>query len=62
MYHHKGLNDIQVEHLKKQYHIYLMSNGRLNISGLNLENVQYIARAIYETILVIPLSFTLTNT
>ncbi|ENN73095.1 hypothetical protein HUJ04_004305 [Dendroctonus ponderosae] len=52
-----GLNQIQVEYLKKQYHIYMLSNGRLNVSGLNMDNVEYVARAIYETMGVIPSSY-----
>ncbi|KAL1489435.1 hypothetical protein ABEB36_014330 [Hypothenemus hampei] len=56
-----GLNEIQVEHLKKHYHIYLLSNGRMNVSGLNMDNIQYVAKAIYDTLTVICPNFLVTN-
>lgn len=49
-----GLTEVQVEHLKKQHHIYMLTNGRLNVSGLNPHNVEYVAKAIYETLEFIP--------
>ncbi|CAG9767889.1 unnamed protein product [Ceutorhynchus assimilis] len=54
MFSYTGLRQIQVQHLKKQHHIYLLDDGRMNVSGLNLDNVQYIAMAINQTLTIIP--------
>ena len=40
----------QVEYLTKKYHIYLLSSGRINISGLNHGNLDYVAAAIHDTV------------
>ena len=40
----------QVEYLTKKYHIYLLSSGRINISGLNHANLDYVAAAIHDTV------------
>ena len=34
----------------KDYHIYLPPNGRLNVAGLNEDNVGVVARAIDEVV------------
>ncbi|VDN82454.1 unnamed protein product [Brugia pahangi] len=45
-----GLNTEQVDHLIKKYKVFLLKNGRINVCGLNPENVEYVAKAINETI------------
>lgn len=36
----------QVEHLIKVHKVFLLSDGRINVCGLNTKNVEYVARAI----------------
>ncbi|VDM15382.1 unnamed protein product [Wuchereria bancrofti] len=45
-----GLNMEQVDHLVKEHKVFLLKNGRINVCGLNPENVEYVAKAINETI------------
>lgn len=40
----------QVDHLIKEHKVFLLKNGRINISGLNPGNVEYVAKAINETV------------
>lgn len=41
-----GLNPEQVERLRKEKAIYMPNNGRINIAGLNTQNVSYVAEAL----------------
>lgn len=41
-----GLNTDQVLRLRKEAAIYMPSNGRINIAGLNTQNVEYVASAL----------------
>ena len=43
-----GLTPAQVERLAKEYHIYLVSNGRLSVAGITHTNVEYVAKAIHS--------------
>lgn len=40
----------QVNHLIKEHKVFLLKNGRMNICGLNPGNVEYVAKAINETV------------
>jgi aspartate/tyrosine/aromatic aminotransferase len=47
---YSGLTLSQVERLTKEYGIYMTSDGRINLAGLNWDNVDYVANAIsHET-------------
>ncbi|CAG9954425.1 unnamed protein product [Clonostachys rosea f. rosea IK726] len=46
MFSYTGLSAAEVEVLRKEYHIYLLSSGRASIAGLNSKNVEYVAAAI----------------
>ena len=39
-----------VTYLREKYHIYLTSDGRMNMCGLNVNNMDYVARAFHEAI------------
>lgn len=41
-----GLNPDQVQRLRKEKAIYMPNNGRINIAGLNTQNVAYVAEAL----------------
>lgn len=41
-----GLNPEQVQFLRKEKAIYMPNNGRINIAGLNTQNVAYVAEAL----------------
>lgn len=40
----------QVELLINKYHIYLLKNGRINVCGLNHNNLDYVAAAIDDVV------------
>lgn len=46
------LTPAQCRMLASRYHIYLPENGRINISGLSLQNVSSVARAIDQIVRV----------
>ena len=48
MFSYTGFTPEQVERLKKEFHIYAISNGRISIPGLNPGNVEYVAKAFHE--------------
>jgi len=50
MFSYTGLSENQVKHLIKEFHIYLLSTGRINMCGLNENNVAYVAKAIHEAV------------
>jgi len=50
MFGYTGLNARQCEFLMKEYHIYVMKSGRINMCGLNLKNLDYVANAIHESV------------
>uniref|UniRef100_A0A0N5AJV4 Aspartate aminotransferase n=1 Tax=Syphacia muris TaxID=451379 RepID=A0A0N5AJV4_9BILA len=50
MFSYTGLNLNQVEHLINKYKVFLLKDGRINICGLNHKNVEYVAKAIDETV------------
>lgn len=54
MFSYTGLNERQVEHLMDHYHIYLLRSGRINMCGLNEKNIDYVAKAIHETVIQFP--------
>lgn len=45
-----GLNEQQCNYLIKEYHIYLLRDGRINVSALTTGNVDYVANAIYDVV------------
>ena len=46
MFSFTGLSEKDVEKLKKDYSIYIVNSGRVNIAGITTNNVQYIAESI----------------
>lgn len=50
MFGFTGLNVKQVEFLAKNYHIYLLNSGRVNICGITTHNVEYVAKAINDAV------------
>uniref|UniRef100_A0A2H8U114 aspartate transaminase n=1 Tax=Melanaphis sacchari TaxID=742174 RepID=A0A2H8U114_9HEMI len=51
MFSYTGLSESHVEYLRNKYHIYMLRSGRINICGLNTNNIQYVAEAITDTLL-----------
>ncbi len=41
-----GLSPEQVQYLRQEKAIYMPSNGRINIAGLNMQNISYVAEAL----------------
>lgn len=50
MFSFSGLNQDQVVRLKQDYGIYMLSNGRMSVSGLNSHNVNYVTDAFISVI------------
>ncbi|KAL4965672.1 pyridoxal phosphate-dependent transferase [Aspergillus stella-maris] len=45
-----GLSRRVVKTLKEEYHIYMAENSRISIAGLNMSNVEYVAKSIGEVL------------
>ncbi|XP_069679009.1 aspartate aminotransferase, cytoplasmic-like [Periplaneta americana] len=54
MFSYTGLSPKQVEHLTNKYHVYLLKSGRINMCGLTTKNIDYVAKAIHETVVDVP--------
>lgn len=50
MFSYTGLSAKQVDCLVKEYHIYLPKTGRISMCGLNEQNLDYVAEAIYNAV------------
>jgi len=50
MFSYTGLSVAQCDVLVKKHHIYLLSNGRASMCGVNTHNVAYVARAIDDVV------------
>ncbi|OXU26188.1 aspartate aminotransferase, cytoplasmic [Nasonia vitripennis] len=50
MFSYTGLSEKQVEYLIKNYHIYLLRSGRINMCGINEKNLDYVAEAIHNAV------------
>lgn len=50
MFSFTGLNASQSQTLIDKYHIYLTSNGRISMAGLNSKNVRYVAESIDKVV------------
>jgi aspartate aminotransferase len=50
MFSFSGLNREQVTQLKQKYGIYMPLNGRLNITGINMANKDYVVKSILSVI------------
>jgi len=48
MFSFTGLSPEQCDRLKKEFHIYLIRNGRISVAGINSHNVEYFAKAFHE--------------
>lgn len=44
----------QVEYIRYKYHIYMLRSGRINICGLNINNINYVAKAITDALINVP--------
>ncbi|NGX54739.1 MAG: Aspartate aminotransferase [Chlamydiae bacterium] len=49
MFSYTGLKQHEVDKLIAEYAIYMPGDGRVNVAGLNSENLDYVVDAIYET-------------
>lgn len=50
MFAYTGLTPDQVERLEKEYHIYMLSSGRISMAGVATCNVQYLAESIAKVL------------
>lgn len=50
MFSFTGLTETQVDHLITTHKIFLLSDGRISVCGLNTKNVSYVATAIDQTV------------
>lgn len=50
MFSYTGLSETQSERMLKEHHVYMLKNGRISMSGLNTENVKYVAQCIKKSI------------
>lgn len=50
MFSYTGLTVKQCERMMKEHHVYLTSNGRISMAGVNKGNVAYVAKAIDDCV------------
>ena len=50
MFSFSGLNQEQVQRLQKEYNIYMLKNGRINVAGLNRNNMDYVIESIISVV------------
>ena len=50
MFSYTGLSKTQSERMVNDYHIYMLKNGRISMSGITAKNVKYIAESIKKSI------------
>lgn len=50
MFTFTGLNQEQSKLMISKHHIYMLTNGRISMSGLNTKNVEYVARAMHDIV------------
>ncbi|EFX06679.1 aspartate aminotransferase [Grosmannia clavigera kw1407] len=50
MFSYTGLTEAQVAAVRTKYHVYLISSGRISISGLTTENVAHVAKAFDDVV------------
>ena len=50
MFSYTGLSEKICETLINKYHIYLLKNGRISLTGITTKNVKYLAQSIYNAI------------
>jgi aspartate/tyrosine/aromatic aminotransferase len=48
MYCYSGLNETEVNNLRKEFRIYVADDGRINMAAINDMNIQQIAIAIHN--------------
>ncbi|MFQ5609438.1 MAG: aminotransferase class I/II-fold pyridoxal phosphate-dependent enzyme, partial [Woeseiaceae bacterium] len=46
MFSYLGLSAAQIESLKKNYGVYMVGSSRINVAGVTVENVDYLADSI----------------
>jgi len=47
MFSYTGLGPEQVDVITKDWHVYLVKNGRISMAGINTKNVDYLAKAMH---------------
>lgn len=50
MFSFTGLSVSQSKVMVDQHHVYMTPNGRISISGLNTNNVDYVAKAFKDVV------------
>jgi len=50
MFSFTGLNKDQVKYIEQEHHIYMLSSGRINMCGLNMKNIDLVAKAINDAV------------
>ena len=50
MFSFTGLTPEQVERLQSEFGVYMVSNSRMCVAGLNINNVDYVANAMVEVL------------
>nr|AZL94202.1 cytosolic aspartate aminotransferase [Cardiosporidium cionae] len=54
MFSFTGLSPDQCDRMTRHWHIYMLKNGRISLSGINMKNFDYVAKAIDDCVRTIP--------
>jgi len=50
MFSFTGLSAVQSKVMVDKHHVYMLTNGRISISGLNTNNVDHVAKAFKDVV------------
>ena len=50
MFSYTGLSKEHVQQLRDKHHIYMVGSGRVNVAGLNTNNIDYVVNAIADVL------------
>lgn len=50
MFSFTGLTPAQCDRMTKQWHIYMMTNGRISVAGINPGNIEYVTEAFIDSV------------
>ncbi|XP_034254523.1 aspartate aminotransferase, cytoplasmic [Thrips palmi] len=54
MFSYTGLTESQVAYMVKEFHIYLLKSGRINMCGLTTSNIDHVAQGIHDAVTKAP--------
>ncbi|XP_066255345.1 aspartate aminotransferase, cytoplasmic [Euwallacea similis] len=57
MFSYTGLNEAQSLLMVQKFHVYMLKSGRISMCGITPNNVNYVAKSIFETLTTLPAKY-----